>query len=378
MEEKRSPDLGTVHGLRRGFTTGACAQAASKAAAFMLRTSVPIEEVSITLPKGNAISLAPIDREIGNGWARCGVIKDAGDDDDVTNGIKVMSEVRLIAEPIIRVSGGTGVGTVTKAGLPVHQGRSAINPVPMKYILREVESIFPEKGIEVIISVPEGEAVAEKTWNPRLGILSGISILGTSGIVEPKSTPAFKTSIALIVKIAAEEGRKGLIVVPGYIGERYVRDVLKVPEEAFVTIGDHVGFSVSQCSLRGIRTCLFVAHVGKAAKVAAGVFDTHCKYADARLETIAAHAAACGAGSDLVESILSLSLAEASVGLLRSAGLEETFYRIARYAAQRLEGLTRGNCSVGCMVLSLDGELLGAFPRELDRRESWKRFLSWE
>jgi cobalt-precorrin-5B (C1)-methyltransferase len=229
----------------------------------------------------------------------------------------------------------------------------------------------------LLISAPDGERTARETWNPRLGVEGGISLIGTSGVVEPKSTRAFKASIALCVRQAALLGRKSIIVTLGHVGESFL-EKRGIGPEARVVAGDHVGFALERCAAGGMSRILLAGHVGKLAKVAAGLFDTHWSSGDARLETLAACAAACGARRDTVRHILSLSTAEAAESIIRGEGLEETYDFLAARAADRMkDSAGRGkkiDAETGCAVLSLDGTLLGAHPENLKGEESWQSF----
>jgi cobalt-precorrin-5B (C1)-methyltransferase len=374
--------LNTAGGLRRGITSGTCAQAAAKAAALILTTGRESEVVEITLPAGKKpysgkkirIPVA-LQKRSGNS-AIAGILKDAGDDKDITNGVTVVAHVRFTEKPGITIRGGEGVGRVTRPGLSVKVGESAINPVPRKQIKNELAPLVPEgMGMEVILSVPGGEELAKKTWNPRLGIVGGISIIGTSGVVEPKSAKAFKTSIGLMVKAAVENGIRSLIITPGYVGESFLYEKQRVPEDYVVTVGDHIGFTLKVCAARKCSRIFLVGHIGKMVKLAAGIFDTHSKYGDARLETIAAWAGACGASRETIQKILSLELAEAAIEILEENELEETFSRIAAKVVKRSEIFVQGMLDVGCVLLSLEGKVLASIPNDFCGEMGWKKYL---
>jgi cobalt-precorrin-5B (C1)-methyltransferase len=371
------------------------------------------EQVTINLPKsrrpysGREISIPVEFVRTEMGGALAGVRKDAGDDDDITDNALFVAAVTLCDTPGVTITGGRGVGTVTREGLKVPVGEKAINPAPRRMITEEVGPLLSRlpagKGLNIVISVPEGEALAAKTWNPRLGITGGISIIGTSGVVEPKSSEAFQASIATMIRAAAKAPRPGagggIVITPGYVGEKYLFETVKMEEERVVTVGDHVGFAVRLAAKQGFGRIAFAGHIGKVAKVAAGLFNTHSKYGDARLETVAACAAARGAERNLVEKLLSLRLAEESVPLLREAGLEETFTLVAERACERLELLAgraldhgddvpresapraagwskRETPAFACAVLDLGGDLLGACPGYVGEVNGWNRFMS--
>jgi cobalt-precorrin-5B (C1)-methyltransferase len=297
------------------------------------------------------------------------VVKDSGDDPDVTDGIKVFSDVSWSDEGEVIIEAGEGVGRVSKPGLAVEVGRAAINPTPRSMIERDLTELLPpERGFHVILSIPGGEELAAKTWNPRLGIEGGLSIIGTTGIVEPKSTEAYTATIEAAIGVAAEasgvaakasaSSTDPLYLVPGYVGERAVSERFQPPAETIVRIGDHVGFALEACAERAVRKIVLAGHVGKITKVAAGLFDTHSRAGDARLETLAACAAAEGAGPQLVEQLLDLKLAEAAVEPLEAVGLSGAFRRVADRAAARCTAFIDGRCEVSVIVLDLRGRLL--------------------
>lgn len=348
--------------LRKGYTTGTCAQAAAKASGLMLAKRKKIESVEVETPSGLRLHLLIIDPVIGEEFAKCGVVKDAGDDPDITHGAKIYAEVRLSETPGVTIKGGEGVGIVTKPGLAIPVGEHAINPTPRKMILKEISEIFPEeKGLEVIISVPEGESLAKRTFNPHLGIVGGISIIGTTGIVEPKSIDAYKTSLALRLDMLRTVGHRKAILVLGYVGERFCKEVLGLSEDSFVKIGDHVGFMLKECAKKGVEEVLLIGHIGKLVKVAAGQFDTHFRHGDRRVETITHHAKLHGADPEIVEAISKEKTAEATIPILKEAGLAKVFQEIVKEVASRAKDLVEGNLRVHCILLSLEGEVLGEY-----------------
>ncbi len=381
METDYRTVLGAVHGKRRGITTGTCAQAAALAAATGFLSGAVPEEVTVTLPasrkawSGVPITIPVHEGESGEGWFRATVIKDSGDDADVTDGLPICVTVRLRDEPGILIRGGRGVGTVRKYGLPVPPGHPAINPVPRSMIEQALAPLVRHGcGFDVLVEAPGGEERAARTWNPRIGVEGGISIIGTSGVVEPSSSEAFRKSLRRTAKAFRVRGLRDIALTPGYVGENYLR-AAGVADDSILVIGDHVGFCLDLCARLRFRSVLLVAHVGKLAKVAAGIFNTHCKYGDARLETLAAHAGAAGAPPELIARILELGLAEEAVPILQGSGFAEAFSRIARAAAVRsalrmevslrekaISGHNRDGLRVPgitCVALSLDGTELG-------------------
>jgi cobalt-precorrin-5B (C1)-methyltransferase len=363
--------------LRKGVTTGACAQAAAKAAACLLVKQRKIKSVEVELPNGEKKVFSLIGQNVGKDYARCAVIKDAGDENDVTDGIKICCEIRRNNIKGLTIKGGQGVGLVTKSGLAVPPGEYAINPVPRQMILRDVSRILsPDEGFVVEISVPEGEEIAKKTYNPRLGIEGGISIIGTTGIVEPKSQEAYKTSLSLELNIAKANGYKVIFLTSGYLGEKLLKSRFKIKEEAIIKIGDYVDFMLKECIQKSISKVVLIGHIGKLAKVAAGLFNTHSKFGDARLETIAAYAASCGAESELVNKILKLKLAEEAIEILKENNLMMTFDKIAKRVVERANEYCKDRLKLACIMLSLKGEIIGSWPKDITGKYKWERFIS--
>lgn len=363
----------------QGVTTGSCAQAAAKASAIMLITQKQISEVTIELPTGRKLTLNILDQKIDSSAAICAIEKDSGDDPDATNGIKIYAEVRFSQEKGIIITGGEGVGRVTKPGLAVRVGEYAINPVPRKMIQREMERLLEKRGlppfslkkgsapffqgIEVIISIPRGREIARQTFNSRIGVVDGISILGTTGIVEPKSLEAYKISLALQLDVLRAAGYKKAALVLGYVGEKFCKEALGLKEDAIIKIGDHVGFMLGECAKKDIKEVLLVGHIAKLAKVAAGQFNTHCQFGDSRIETVVAYAKLCGAASETIQKISEQKTAEAAVDILKESGLGKVFNLLAQGVVERISQDIAPSLRVTCGVLSLPGELLGSYPK---------------
>jgi len=365
--------LGRVEGLQRGFTSGTAALAAAKGAALAL-SSAPADGtgsgpgpdlmVSVELKGGTILSLPLEDLRTGKDWAEASVRKDSGDDDDITHGHLFCARVELSGEPGIHIQGGPGVGRVTREGLPVKPGEWAVNPGPRKMITANLEPLCPPgKGFMVTLSVPEGEALARKTWNPRLGIEGGISIIGTSGIIEPRSEKAYKASLILACKTIRSRSDT-LYMTPGYVGEGFYRREFNLEESEVYRFGDAAGFALTQGTLRNFRIIHLACHIGKMAKIAAGLFDTHCNTGDARLETVAALAGASGASREDVTALLDMKTAEEAVPLLQRKGLGEAFDLMAfRTAGRIFKYLEKDNDTLPELriyVLDLEGRLLNS------------------
>lgn len=345
--------------MKKGYTTGSCAQAAAKGAAIMLITNKLLNIVKVQTPSGDNLKLELIEQKIKNDSAFCGVIKDSGDDPDITDGMKIYAEVKFSASKGVTIKGGKGIGRVTKPGLAVGVGEYAINPVPRKMIEKDVGGFLPKDGgLEVIISAPEGEELAMNTFNPRLGIVGGISIIGTSGIVLPKSLDAYRASLSLQLDVLKAEGYKKAILVLGYVGERFAREELKADEDSIIKIGDHVGFMLKDCLKKEIKEILLIGHIGKLVKIAKGQFNTHSKFGDNRIDTIADCAKAYGAKREIVEELLSQSTAEATIEILRKNKLMGVFREVGKKIIISINELLAGSVDIKCILLSLKGEIL--------------------
>ena len=365
--------------LRCGYTTGTCAALAAEGAARLLLTGRVPDTVSLTTPKGIEVSVRLADAELleAGRSARCGVRKDAGDDYDITNGMLVCSTVRRSAVPGIHIDGGEGVGRVTKPGLDQPVGAAAINRAPRRMIQEQVEKACGELGygggLEVTVSIPGGAEAAARTFNPVLGVEGGLSILGTSGIVEPMSEQAIVDTIALQQRQAAAEGTGRLILTPGNYGEDFLRsgglDGLGVP---VVKCSNFLGEALDIAATEGFRQVLLVGHIGKLVKVAGGVMNTHSRYADCRTELFCAHAALCGAGRELCRTLMDAATTDACVELLDRAGLREQVMDSLLSAIQlHLERRAAGAYDIGAVIFSNVYGLLGQTERAKEILAQW-------
>ena len=331
-----------------------------------------INEVEVKLPIGSEITLKITDFELNNGFSKCCVIKDAGDDPDITDKAKICAEVKKIEKGII-IKGGWGVGKVTKPGLQIAVGEPAINPIPRKMILEEVSKVLPpNQGAEVTIFVPGGEELAKKTFNPKLGIVGGISILGTTGIVEPMSEEAFKESLVPQIDIALANGYDEIILTPGNIGEK-IAISKGVPSEAIIQMGNFVGFMLEACVRKGIRKALLVGHISKLTKIAAGIFNTHAKVADARFETLAAYASLLGAEKKIIKSILESNTTEHALEILQENNLTKVFDLIAERASVRSMEYIDKKMEIGAILFSYQREIIGKSSNAV--KSKWAKFL---
>ena len=311
--------------LHRGFTTGTCAAAASKAAAVMLLTGRELHSVYLVTPAGIGLDLPLEDVERGDGFVSCAVRKDSGDDPDVTNGILVYAKVEKTAAPGVILEGGAGIGRVTKPGLDQNVGEAAINSTPRRMItaaLREVcEDAGYPGGLHVVLSAPGGEEIAKRTFNPRLGIVGGISILGTTGIVEPMSDAAVVETVRAELSTRRAAGRDYALFVPGNFGSEFVKDTLGFDPENAVTVSNFIGDAFSLADELGFRGALLVGHIGKTVKLSAGLFNTHSRYGDGRAEIFAAHAAACGADPETARRLLESASTDDMLDIVEGAGI---------------------------------------------------------
>lgn len=313
--------------LRYGYTTGSCAAAAAKAAAWMLLTGKRKDTISLVTPKGIPLSLQVEDIRMEADFVSCAIRKDSGDDPDVTNGTLVYARVSRRDTPEIAIDGGFGVGRVTKKGLDQPVGNAAINSVPRKMIrenLKEILSLTDAHcGLDVVISVPDGERLAKQTFNPRLGIVGGISILGTTGIVEPMSEKALVDTIRVELNQRRAGGADYVLLTPGNYGCDFIRAGLNLRPEWAVQTSNFIGQSLDICRELGFRGALLVGHIGKLVKVGGGMLNTHSKYGDCRMEILAAHAGKAGLPPKKIGEILDCVACDDALRILQEAGCRE-------------------------------------------------------
>lgn len=333
--------------LRCGYTTGSCATAAAKAAATMLLTGERVDSVRIDTPKGITLNLEPLQVELAENYVSCAIRKDSGDDPDDTNGILVFAKVERAVEPGVHIEGGVGVGRVTKPGLACTVGGPAINPTPRRMITSEVSSVMEQTGytdgLMVTISIPEGVEIAKKTFNPRLGIIGGLSVLGTSGIVEPMSEKALIETMYVEMRAQKARGNKDLLVFFGNYGEDFTRDVMQLDLEGAVTCSNFVGELLDYAVYLGFETLLLIGHSGKLVKLAQGVMNTHSKYADCRTELFALQAMFHGASVEVGKEIYGCLTTDEVTKILKREQLfepvmEQVTQKIDFYMQHRVHG----------------------------------------
>ena len=327
--------------LRCGYTTGTCATAAAYAACELLLGGSCPSSVVVSTPAGIDVLVEVEDSARGRGWASAAVMKDAGDDPDVTDGALICARVRRTAGPGVAIDGGEGVGRVTRPGLDRGVGCAAINTAPRTMIAAAVRSVAEahgyDGGLAVEVSVPGGEELARRTFNPRLGIEGGISILGTSGIVRPMSEEALVSSIKLDLRVLAAAGVRHAVMVPGNYGRDFARGALGIADEAIVSCSNYVGEALDEAARLGFASLLVVGHLGKLVKVAGGIMNTHSRVADCRMEVLAAHAALAGAARADVCAIMGTATTDAALDLLDKRGLlEATMASLTERLQERL------------------------------------------
>ena len=350
--------------LRRGYTTGTCAALAAAGAAVLLLTGREPETLSLLTPGGLRVEVRPEVCRLEAGAAVCAVKKDAGDDPDVTNGMLIFARAEKTERGVL-LKAGEGIGRVTKPGLDQPVGEAAVNSVPRKMILAAAEAVCAETGydggLKITLSVPGGEEIAKKTFNPQLGIEGGISILGTSGIVEPMSEQAVVDTIALEIRQAAASGAEGLILTPGNYGMDFHRG--KLPQTEGIPaakcsnfIGDAIDIAVTE----GFAEVLLVGHAGKLVKLAGGIMNTHSKNADCRRELFCAHAAVCGAGTETCRALMEQVSADGCLAVLEAAGLrEQVMESLLREIQARLDRRAGEKLRIGAILFSNEYGLLG-------------------
>lgn len=360
------PGRGMRRGMRTGYTTGACATAATRAALLAMLEGYAPTTVTILLPIGQQVTFE-VHRcsPTAVGPVMASVIKDAGDDPDVTHGAEICSTVGWKASPGIKIDGGVGVGRVTKPGLGLEVGAAAINPVPRTMITGVVRELIgderlEQQGISVVISVPDGEARARKTLNARLGVLGGLSILGTTGIVRPYSTASYKASISKAIDVAVACGcGEHIVLTTGSRSEKFARRYVTLSDEGYVQMGEFTGYALRECAAKGIGQVTLVGMIGKLSKIGVGRMQTHVAGAEVDLERLAEIAGECGASAELVEQIRRANTARHVQELVLAHGLQGVFDAVCRRARQAALHYVHQAIQVDVLMCDFDGTLLG-------------------
>ncbi len=361
---------------KRGFTTGTTATAAAVAAAQGLSSTMETL-VEVRLPEGLVLEIPVLHYERTEKGVKATVKKFGGDDIDVTNGLNISAEVILTSraegDNKIQIIGGEGVGQVTKGGLQTPVGSPAINPVPLKMIQEHLEKILgANQGAEVILSVEGGREAALKTFNPRLGIEGGISIIGTSGIVEPMSEEAWKQSLAIELTQKVQSGERLIVMVPGSHGEKFATSHFGASENQIVTMSNFTGFMLMEACQHQLKQVLMVGHIGKLIKLASGNFHTHSRVSDGRSDVLCNHLAKLRAPYELIDRVREANTTDEAVDLISEAGLEAVFESIAQEAKKRCEWHVYGALSVDIALYNMKGKLLGTTvtPENFSRRKA--------
>lgn len=400
--------------MRCGYTTGTCAAAASRAAAELLLTGESVPAVTVRTPAGMNVIVEVEEHDAGPGWASCAVRKDAGDDPDVTDGVLVHARVELSDTPGILIDGGEGVGRVTREGLDQPVGAAAINSTPRKMIREQLEEalaaapnagglagamglaepmdvpgamgsagamdvagamgVAEPMGLRVTISIPEGTELARRTFNPRLGIEGGISVIGTSGIVRPMSEDALVSSIELEMRTLRARGATDLLVVPGNYGRDFACGQLDLMLDEAVQCSNYFGATLDAACVLGFKRLLIVGHIGKMAKVAGGVMNTHSRVADCRVEVLAAHAALSGAPRSAIVQVMSAATTDAALDALFECGVAQaTMESLMTRLADRLEHRVAGQLQAEAIVFSNTRGVLGETPGAKSMAKLWSK-----
>lgn len=354
--------------MRYGFTTGSCAAAAAKAAAYMLLTGNEKKQITIETPKGGFYQAELVDIKRSDQEVCCAVVKDSGDDPDVTNGIRIYANVSFgnpqSGQPHIRIDGGEGIGRVTKPGLDQPAGSAAINKVPREMIQKEVMQICRlcdyHGDLLVCISAPEGVRLAEKTFNPRLGIEGGISILGTSGIVEPMSSKALLETIRLELKQRRVLGESMAAVAPGNYGQEFMERVYGYNLDKSIKCSNFIGETIDMAAELGFTKLLLTGHIGKLVKLSGGIMNTHSREGDCRMELLAASAVRSGAPMACIRRLLECVTTEEAVLLLTESGIRnEVMADMMEHIAFYLNKRAAGRIQTECIVYSMEAGELG-------------------
>lgn len=354
--------------LRYGYTTGSCATAATKAALLMYLHQQLQDTVEIMTPKGWALDLILHDQVFSEKEASCSVIKDSGDDPDVTNGIKIFAKISPSEKEGIEFAAGIGVGTVTSVGLSIPPGQPAINPTPREMIAREIETIMADpqinqnsnlpKGWRVELSIPQGIELAKRTFNPKLGIEGGLSIIGTSGIVEPMSEDALKASLKLELSVLDARGYKEIIFVPGNYGKDF-SEKLGLSEAVLVKTSNFIGFMLDEAERMNFEKILIIGHLGKMVKLAGGIFNTHSSVADGRMEILTAYAGLLGASQETMTKIMASKTTDEATDIILAEKLPDYFDYLAEVIRKKVMGRVYDNIEMEVVLFSKIHGFLG-------------------
>lgn len=353
--------------LRTGYTTGTTATAATKGALYAL-IDRPVDQVTVSLPKNKTATLKIAWTRVEEGKATCAAIKDGGDDPDATHGAEICSTVSFSKNiGQISIDGGKGVGRVTKPGLGLAVGKAAINPTPMKMLEQAVREVASEQlktgGIDVVISVPKGEEISKKTDNPRLGILGGISILGTTGIVLPYSTASFAASIRQSLDVAIAMGADTAVLTTGGRSEDFAKELFRLPEHCFVQMGDFAGYSIKQCASKNLREAIIAGFIGKLTKMAMGIKQTHVAGSHVNMEFMARLAAECNAPPNVIEEIKGANTARHVSEIITKNNVAGYFDLVCKKVHEQMSEYAKNpQLQIKVVMFEFDGRVVGRYP----------------
>ena len=352
--------------LRTGFTTGTCATASAKAGILSIINQKKIEQVDVLLPNKNTIRINIHSCEFDKTSSKCSVIKDGGDDPDVTHGAEICVELIITEKTdLIEIDGGEGIGIVTKQGLGLELNKPAINPTPKKMInenIREIsKNILQKKGIRIIISVPKGRELAPKTDNPRLGIINGISILGTSGIVIPFSTASYAASIRQNLDVALAAGNDTVVLTTGGRSEDFARKIVDLPDHCFVQMGDFSGYTIQQCAKKDIKKAYVVGFIGKLSKMAAGVKQTHVKGSKVNMEFLAELSSRRNTNDETNKKIRNANTARHVLEIVKDEGILGFFDEITLETYKKMREHSEEKVPIEVVLFDFDGKVLSRY-----------------
>ena len=340
--------------LRVGYSTGSCMTGGAAASAIWQLTGTCPDVIRVETPIGKTLYLDVIPKSFGT----CAIVKDGGDDPDVTTGSEIITRTEILDEDgEIRFIGGEGVGTITMEGLKYPPGEPAINPVPRQMTEKALREIIGDRAAVVTVTVPGGAEIAKKTFNPRLGIVNGISILGTTGIVRPMSEEAMKDSLVAELTMYANQGHKGILFVLGGTGENALTDHFG-KFCCILQVSNYIGYMIEQAVDLGFERILIGGFVGKLVKVASGTMNTHSHVADGRIETICTHAALHGASVEVIRRIYQCLTTKSAMKIVEEEGLNGIWKDMAEKASEYCEKTAHGMAQVGMIFLDSSNEIL--------------------
>lgn len=343
--------------LRKGYTTGSCATAAAKAASMMLHTQQPLAIIKIDTPAGISLSLKVWKPKVLEYEASCCIIKDSGDDPDITHGLEIFAHVQKRNDSKIIVRGGVGIGTITKPGFWGKVGDPAINPVPKKMITEALTSV-DSCGWDVTISAPEAGKIHKRTFNANLGIIGGISILGTTGIVEPMSEEAWLKTIYLEIDLWLNRGHRELLLYLGNYGKQFIQSLeLKIPA---VKISNFIGEVLLYCYQKKLEKIVLVGHIGKLSKLSIGVFNTHSKVSDSRIEAFVYHLSLAGVPQKFLQTVSACTDTESAISLIFEEGHQDVLQQMAFSCNKRVKKYLKDESfPVEVIIYSMNQGIIG-------------------